>query len=115
MTIVLQFYPNGEFSQGVDTSASRREKKQRRDRVVERRDADISTQTLEYASIVPPEGAQAFEAPGTQYTNRHGDIITILHSCQEGVTLAWEVPGRSGSGGVFVCVVRGAGRVHEHR
>ena|SRR3990172_4174310 len=90
MTIVLQFYPNGEFSQGVDTSASRREKKQRRDRVVERRDADISTQTLEYASIVPPEGAQAFEAPGTQYTNRHGDIITILHSCQEGVTLAWE-------------------------
>ena len=90
MTIVLQFYPNGEFSQGVDTSASRREKKQRRDRVIERRDADISTQTLEYASIVPPEGAQAFEAPGTQYTNKHGDIITVLHSCQEGVTLSWE-------------------------
>jgi len=90
MTIVLQFYPNGEFSQGVDTSASRREKKQRRDRVIERRDADISMQTLEYASIIPPEGAQALEALGTQYTNRRGDIITVLHSCQEGVTLAWE-------------------------
>lgn len=88
--IVLQFYPNGEFSQGVDTSASRSDRKQRRDRIIERRDADISTQTLEYASIVPPEGAQTFEAPGTQYTNRRGDIVTVLHSCQEGVTLAWE-------------------------
>jgi len=90
VTIVLQFYPNGEFSQGVDTSASRHERKQRRDRTIERRDADISTQTSEYANITSQIPVECIEAPGTQYTNRRGDIVTVLHSCQEGVTLAWE-------------------------
>lgn len=90
MTIILQFYPNGEFSQGVDTSASRRAKKERRDRIIERRDTDISTQTSEYSAIAADIPAWCIEAPGTLYTNRRGDVITVLHSCQEGVTLAWE-------------------------
>jgi hypothetical protein len=93
MTIVLQFYPNGEFSQGVDTSASRRKKKQRRHRIVQRRDADISTQTSRYAQITASIPADKIEAPGTQYKNRRGDILTVLHACDEGVTLAREVNG----------------------
>lgn len=90
MTIILQFYPNGEFSQGVDTSKSRREKKQRRDTIHERRDADISTQILEYAEITSQIPGECIDAPGTQYTNRRGDICTILAKTQEGVTIAWE-------------------------
>lgn len=93
MPIVLQFYPNGEFSQGVDTSASRREKDKRRDRIKQRRDADISTQTSRYAEITASIPADKIEAPGTQYRNRRGDVLTVLHSCDEGVTFAREVDG----------------------
>lgn len=93
MPIVLQFYPNGEFSQGVDTSASRREKDKRRDRIKQRRDADVSTQTSRYAEITASIPADKIEAPGTQYRNRRGDVLTVLHSCDEGVTLAREVDG----------------------
>ena len=93
MPIVLQFYPNGEFSQGVDTSASRREKKQRRNRIIQRRDEDISTQTSRYAEVTASIPADKIESPGTQYRNRRGDILTVLHTCDEGVTLAREVDG----------------------
>ncbi len=91
MTIVLQFFPNGEFSQGVDTSKQRRRK---------RRDATPQTYKLDsrcrdeylrwletYAHI---QKAIDTVTPGTRWKSNLGLVYTVrdvrLHSC----TLQWE-------------------------
>jgi len=91
MAIVLQFFPNGEFSQGVDTSKRRRDK---------RRDASPQTYKLNpkcrdeylrwleaYAHI---QKAIDTVTPGTRWKSNLGLVYTVRDVCLHSCTLQWE-------------------------
>jgi len=90
MAIVLQFFPNGEFSQGVDTSKRRRDK---------RRDATPQTSKLnkerrdEYLQwqegFCKPLQNWAMHSLGSQYRSKYLHTYTLRESSATHCVLEW--------------------------
>lgn len=76
MTIVLQFFPNGEFTKGVNTAPRRKE---RRDK--QRRHDELTRECKEgYLEWVrsTPNSDSPLCVPGQQFTNQRGELYTYL-------------------------------------
>lgn len=81
MTIVLQFYPNGEFSQGVDTSRSRPLKYDRKATQTSLTNAEITEHDLLICKQQTAEmGAQIYGQKGTNFTDRGGNTFTLVET-----------------------------------
>lgn len=76
MSIVLQFYPNGEFSQGVDTSRRRKEraKKERKHEPLTQECRDGYMQWIQDN----PSADIHLCVPGQQFMNKRGETYTYL-------------------------------------
>lgn len=76
MSIVLQFFPNGEFTQGVDTSHRRKERqpKQRKHEPLSRECRDGY---LEWVRSNPDSDSHLC-VPGRQFANQRGEVYTYL-------------------------------------
>lgn len=91
MSIVARFFPNGEFSQGVDTSRQRRDKQCRhRDRTdknwKQRRD-----EYLQWKTSFQEKGADPHQLPlGTKLRSRSGYLYTLTASSVDSCTLTWQ-------------------------
>ena len=88
MTIVLQFYPNGEFTQGVDTSKRRhkREPKQRRHDPLTQECRDGY---LHWAGTASNADIHLC-TPGQQFENKDGGVYTYLCEDIKGHHYAYE-------------------------
>lgn len=93
--IVLQFYPNGEFTQGVDTSKRRREIRDRKASP----DSQLSRECIDsYLAWCASHSQEEWSlyTPGRQYVNKHAEVYTYLgedsdghwfdFACRNGVT-----------------------------
>jgi hypothetical protein len=78
MTYSFKFYPNGEFTHGVTTT--RTPKKPHDDilTIPHPQDPNQSQRQQEYMKLVDAYGIVCFDQPGMRYTNRRGEVITIL-------------------------------------
>lgn len=91
MTIVLQFFPNGEFSQGVDTSKRRKDK--RRDTGTQtlkldpkRRDSYLQW-SIDNAEML--RDSRTF-VHGTVFQSSIGQKYTLISHSQDSCSLEWE-------------------------
>lgn len=81
MNIVLQFYPNGEFSQGVDTSSRRPPKCVRQSAQTSLSNEEITPYDLRLVVKHTAEvGAQISGKVGTHYTNSIGTTFALVES-----------------------------------
>lgn len=77
MSIILQFYPNGEFTQGVDTSSKRRS---RLDALSgELLDAQGRANKNDVCAEMNAEISKDMVADGTQFMSAMGSLHTYLH------------------------------------
>lgn len=91
MGIILQFFPNGEFSQGVDTSKKRRDK-QRKDTPTQTLPLDTKRryEYLQYASRVHPSVlCWAMHPLGTKYSSPNLYTYTLRESSETHCVLEW--------------------------
>ena len=88
MTIVLQFFPNGEFTQGVDTSKRRHEHQSKK-----RRDAPLTEECrdgyLHWAGTANNADIRLC-VPGQQFADIKGGIYTYLCEDTKGHHYAYE-------------------------
>lgn len=76
MTIILQFFPNGEFTQGVDTTRHRKERKPK-----ERKHEPLTQECKDgYLQWIQenPNADIRLCVPGQQFVNQRGEIYTYL-------------------------------------
>lgn len=91
--IVLQFYPNGEFSQGVDTSANRRKaREERRYKTYSEYDEECRDGYLRWAGTDSNADIRLC-VPGQQFENQQGGIYTYLCEDTKGHHYAYECEG----------------------
>lgn len=89
MTIVLQIFPNGEFTQGVDTSASRHKKHPPK----QNKYSSISAVTKEQCRDAITENAEMLSRPlveGDTFVNQHGGKYIYLSTDLDGEHFAYE-------------------------
>lgn len=88
--IVLQFYPNGEFSQGVDTSAKRRKaREERRYKTYSEYDEECRDGYLRWSGTDSNADIRLC-VPGQQFENKHGGVYTYLCEDTKGHHYAYE-------------------------
>lgn len=88
--IILQFYPNGEFSQGVDTSAKRRApKEKRRHPSHSEYDKECRDGYLRWSGTDSNADIRLC-VPGQQFENKHGGVYTYLCEDIKGHHYAYE-------------------------
>lgn len=81
MTIVLQFYPNGEFSQGVDTSSSRPLRCEKKTTQTSLSNAEITYHDLLICKQQTADmGAQIYGKEGTHFADIRGESFTLVES-----------------------------------
>lgn len=97
MSIILQFHPNGEFTKGVDTSASRRSRLDRlSERLVENRApvvaaqvcADMNAEILNEASL---RGQEYISAMGSTWTYLCADLDGYHYAVENEYGEVWEL------------------------
>lgn len=91
MTIVLRFFPNGEFTQGVDTSNKRKEKHHQK-KSLSTVSATVSERHtyLTNFSLDDAENQINYYTPGRQFENRSEGIYTYLCEDSKGHHFAYE-------------------------
>lgn len=88
MSIVLHFFPNGEFSQGVDTSSRRRPKKER-PRIL----SSVLSSSYNLADIAKAAKqneampAHIYSNIGTRFSGSSGQIYTLMETNDESTVL----------------------------
>jgi len=91
MSIVLRFFPNGEFSQGVNTSLQRRDKRKHPlGGIHKRRDEKGNAEILYQArnAEIPEATLQAYI--GRDYISRSAYTYTILEVGQDYTCIGWQ-------------------------
>lgn len=91
MTIILRFFPNGEFTQGVDTSKKRKrhEHQKRNLSTVRASVSEKHTYLTDFAFGVNGEQVNYY-TPGQQFENQRGGIYTYLCEDSKGHHFAYE-------------------------
>jgi hypothetical protein len=91
--IVLQFYPNGEFSQGVDTSAKRRAPREKpKHKVYSEYDKECRDGYLRWSGTDSNADVRLC-VPGQQFENQQGGVYTYLCEDTKGHHYAYEGEG----------------------
>lgn len=90
MSIVARFYPNGEFTHGVDTSRARKPCKKPGDRPVAPTHLSVAERVQQYAEMSRRIDIADIEKPGQQYRNRRGERYTVVSKDRNGLLLRWE-------------------------
>lgn len=81
MPIVLQFYPNGEFTQGVDTSSNRPPKHVCKQPQISITNAEITQHDLQLCQQQTAEmGAQIYGKEGTYFADTRGETFCLVES-----------------------------------
>jgi len=88
MTIILQFYPNGEFTQGVDTS-KRRHKKEPQERRYDPLTQECRDGYLRWSGTDSNADIRLC-VPGQQFENKHRGVYTYLCEDTKGHHYAYE-------------------------
>lgn len=90
MSIVARFYPNGEFTQGVDTVSQRRDK--RRDKPTQRLDQECRDRYLQWVNAEMENGNADINLciPGYEFKGKTGALFTFLCEDEQGYHYAIE-------------------------
>lgn len=91
MSIVARFFPNGEFSQGVDTSHKRRDNQRRHKDCIDKNWKERRDEYLRWKEEAAKAGLESFELPyGNFMRSRSGYVYYVEATSESSTTLTWE-------------------------
>lgn len=94
MSIVARFFPNGEFSQGVDTSKKRRHRERRHKDCTDKNWRQRRDEYLQWRKDLPSHISDSSKFPdGTFFHSRSGYIYWLEAQSSSSCTLCWEDSG----------------------
>lgn len=94
MSIVARFFPNGEFSQGVDTSHKRRDKQRRHKDCRDKNWRQRRDEYLQWKKELPSDISDCSKFPdGTFFRSRSGYVYWLESQSDNSCTLCWEDSG----------------------